>query len=138
MVVQQLRHLGAEEKELLLFYLLDSGPVFKDVNVSQHVDDERSCETEREEANQLKYAVCVRIKGKGRMMRLAGDKFLPETRATFFFLSDRPSTFFLLHFFPLSSSLHSGMRKYSIHHITRLRFISSDTRSLQSVVIIIL
>lgn len=28
-------------------YLLDSGPVFKDVNISQHVDDERACDTQR-------------------------------------------------------------------------------------------
>lgn len=35
----------------------------------------------------------------------------PDTSATFFFLSERPSRFLRLHFFPLMSSLHSETRK---------------------------
>lgn len=41
---------SAEETYLyfFLFHLLDGSPVFKNVDVSQHVDNKRACEAERE------------------------------------------------------------------------------------------
>lgn len=48
---------------------------------------------------------------------------LPETRATFFFLSGRPNRFFFLHFLLLISSPHSEVRTRRINHILRLSFI---------------
>ena len=61
-----------------------------------------------------------------RKIKKEDDEILPETKATFFFLSDRPSRFFLLHFLPLISSLHSGMRRYSINHIIYLELFRID------------
>lgn len=48
---------------------------------------------------------------------------LPETRATFFFLSDWPNRFFFLHFLLLISSLHSEIRTHRINRVTCLTFV---------------
>lgn len=52
---------------LLFFNLLDSSPVFKDVDVSQHVDNERPCETRKAEESTQRSVLEQQVPGYGQI-----------------------------------------------------------------------
>lgn len=69
-----IKNLGSQRELLqVISDLLDSSPVFKDVDVSQHVDDERPCETEAVILNHLR--------PNAQWQNLQFPKWPPEARS---------------------------------------------------------